>query len=125
MTHHGVESCGLNRGNVARNGSFCAPCGRTTATANCRSGVGLTHSACPSAMAAICAYRPFIGPGRKVAFGREARVQGSRREGPESPPKPPFHSEHEIALTAQKRSLPGDEAVYIYSHAASIREDID
>jgi hypothetical protein len=30
--------CGLDRGNVARNGSFCAPCGRTTATANCRSG---------------------------------------------------------------------------------------
>ena len=25
MTYHGVESCGLNRGNVARNGSFCAP----------------------------------------------------------------------------------------------------
>jgi hypothetical protein len=31
VTHHGVESCGLDRGNVARNGSFCAPCGRTTA----------------------------------------------------------------------------------------------
>jgi hypothetical protein len=76
-------------------------------------------------MTAICASRPFTELILKGSKGREARVQGLRREGPESPLKPPFHSEHEIALTAQKRSLPGDEAVYIYSHAASIREDID
>ena len=38
MTYHGVESCGLDRGNVARNGGFCPPCGRTTATANCPQG---------------------------------------------------------------------------------------
>jgi hypothetical protein len=58
VTYHGVESCGLDRGDVAGHGSFCAPCGRTTATANCRSGSGLTHSARPSARAAICAFRP-------------------------------------------------------------------
>ena len=36
-----------------------------------------------------------------------------------------YHGVESRGLTAQKRSLPGDEAVYIYSHAASIREDID
>ena len=62
-------------------------------------------------------------PESRLRAGTARTRVASRRTG--VPPKPPFHSEHEIALTAQKRSLPGDEAVYIYSHAASIREDID
>ena len=39
VTYHGVESCGQNRGNVARNGSFFAPLavGRRPASASCSS----------------------------------------------------------------------------------------
>jgi hypothetical protein len=35
-----------------------------------------------------------------AAIGREAGLQGSPREGPESAPKRPFRCEHEAALTA-------------------------
>src|ERR1700722_7308409 len=36
-----------------------------------------------------------------VTVGRRARLQGLPREGLESAPKPAFHSEREIAFTAQ------------------------
>ena len=62
MTYHGVEICGLDRGNVARNGSFCASCGRTTATANCPHG----------------RFDPFAKPSRNDRYLRILFSNGSR-----------------------------------------------
>src|SRR5580704_7791600 len=62
-------------------------------------------------MTGICAFRPAgVDVNRTlriarldVAVGREARLRGAPREGPECASKPPFHYEHEAAFTAQSR----------------------
>jgi hypothetical protein len=98
VTYHGVESCGLDRGDVAGHGSFCAPCGRTTATANCRSGSGLIHSARPSARAAICAFRPkTLASGPTPLSGRRP-IGHQVRFSPLGVPESLKSSEHRFLL---------------------------
>ncbi len=66
----------------------------------------------PSAHPAV-PRRPYRASG--FVLGREARLQASPREGPESVPKAPFHCEREIGFTAHQRPLqspgPGSIAV--------------
>src|SRR5258708_8598296 len=62
-----------------------------------------------------------------ASIGREARLRGSPREGPECEPKPPFQCEHRCPfanITTSTRSVHADDdcgAYYKRPYAISIR----
>jgi hypothetical protein len=92
---------------------------------------GVAQNIPPFAQAAVCVVSPDDCNGSdsdpnvlrasNFAFGREARLRGSTREGPESAPKPPFHREREIGFTARRRSSDGRERLTLSGSTARLR----